>query len=30
MDKYFNYEYVDEEKNVKHVVTGLKGHAKLW
>jgi hypothetical protein len=30
MDKYFDYEYVDEEKNVKHVVTRLKGHATLW
>jgi hypothetical protein len=30
MDKHFNYEYVDEEKRVKHVVTRLKGHASLW
>jgi hypothetical protein len=30
MDKYFDYEYVDEEKRVKHVVTRLKGHASLW
>jgi hypothetical protein len=30
MDKYFDYEYVEEEKKVKHVVTRLKGHATLW
>ena len=30
MDKYFNYEYFDEEKKVIHVVTRLKGHASLW
>jgi hypothetical protein len=30
MDKYFDYEDVDEEKKVKHVVTRLKGHAMLW
>jgi hypothetical protein len=30
MDKYFYYEDVDEEKNVRHVVTRLKGHASLW
>jgi hypothetical protein len=30
MDKYFNYEYVEEEKKVRHVVTRLKGHATLW
>jgi hypothetical protein len=30
MDKYFNYEYVNEEKKVRHVVTRLKGHATLW
>jgi hypothetical protein len=30
MDKNFEYEYVDEEKRVKHVVTRLKGHATLW
>jgi hypothetical protein len=30
MDKYFDYEDVDEEKNVRHVVTRLKGHATLW
>jgi hypothetical protein len=27
MDKYFDYEDVDEEKKVRHVVTRLKGHA---
>jgi hypothetical protein len=30
MEKYFNYEDVDEEKRVRHVVTKLKGHATLW
>jgi hypothetical protein len=30
MEKYFNYEDVDEEKKVRHVVTRLKGHATLW
>jgi hypothetical protein len=30
MDKHFDYEDVDEEKRVKHVVTRLKGHATLW
>jgi hypothetical protein len=30
MDKYFDYEDIDEEKKVKHVVTRLKGHATLW
>jgi hypothetical protein len=30
MDKYFDYEDVDEEKKVKHDVTRLKGHAALW
>jgi hypothetical protein len=30
LDKYFDYEYVDEEKKVKYVVTRLKGHATLW
>ena len=30
MDKYFDYEDVDEEKKVKHVVIRLKGHAILW
>jgi hypothetical protein len=30
MDKYFDYEDVDEEKRVRHAVTRLKGHATLW
>jgi hypothetical protein len=30
MDKYFDYEDVDEEKKVNHTVTRLKGHATLW
>jgi hypothetical protein len=30
MDKYFDYEDVDEEKKVKHTITRLKGHATLW
>jgi hypothetical protein len=30
MDKYLDYEDVYEEKNVKHLVTRLKVHAKLW
>jgi hypothetical protein len=30
LDKYFNYEYIKEDKKVKHVVTRLKGHATLW
>jgi hypothetical protein len=30
MAKYFNYEDVEEEKKVRHVVTRLKGHARLW
>jgi hypothetical protein len=30
LDTYFNYEYVEEDKKVKHVVTRLKGHAALW
>ena len=30
MDKYFDYEDVDEEKKVRHVVTRLKEHATLW
>jgi hypothetical protein len=30
IDKYFNYEDVNEEKRVRHVVTKLKGHATLW
>jgi DNA-binding transcriptional regulator WhiA len=30
MDKYFDYEDVNEEKKVKHAVTRLRGHATLW
>jgi hypothetical protein len=30
LDKYFDYEDVEEDKKVKHVVTKLKGHATLW
>jgi hypothetical protein len=30
MDKYFDYEYVDEEKKLRHAITRLKGHATLW
>jgi hypothetical protein len=30
MDKYFDYEDVDEEKKVRHAITRLKGHATLW
>jgi hypothetical protein len=30
MDKYFDYEGIDEERSMRHVVTILKGHAALW
>jgi hypothetical protein len=30
LDTYFDYEDVEEDKRVKHVVTRLKGHASLW
>jgi hypothetical protein len=30
LDKYFDYEDVEEDKKVKHAVTRLKGHAALW
>jgi hypothetical protein len=30
LDKYFDYEDIEEDKKLKHVVTRLKGHAKLW
>jgi hypothetical protein len=30
LDTYFDYEDVEEDKKVKHVVTRLKGHASLW
>jgi hypothetical protein len=30
MDKYFNYEDVEEEEKVIHLVTRVKGNATLW
>jgi hypothetical protein len=30
MDKYFEYEEVEDNKKVKFVVTRLKGHVSLW
>jgi hypothetical protein len=30
MDKYFDYEDIEEDNMVNHVVTRLKGHATLW
>jgi len=30
LDTYFNYEDIEEDKKVKHVVTCLKGHTTLW
>jgi hypothetical protein len=30
MDKYLDYEDIDEEKRVRHAITRLKGHATLW
>jgi hypothetical protein len=30
LDKYFDYEYIEEDKKVKHAITRLKGHATLW
>jgi hypothetical protein len=30
LDTYFDYEDIEEDKKVKHVVTCLKGHAALW
>jgi hypothetical protein len=30
LDKYFDYEDVEEERKVKHPITRLKGHATLW
>jgi hypothetical protein len=30
MDKYFDYEYIEEYKMVKYAVTRLEGHAALW
>jgi hypothetical protein len=30
LDTYFNYEYIEEDKKVRHVVMRLKGHPALW
>jgi hypothetical protein len=30
LDTYFDYEYIEEDKKVRHAVTRLKGHATLW
>jgi hypothetical protein len=30
LDTYFDYEYIEEDKKVRHAVTKLKGHAALW
>jgi hypothetical protein len=30
LDKYFDYEDVEEDRKFKHAVTSLKGHATLW
>jgi len=30
LDKYFDYEEVDDRKKVKFAVTRLKGHATIW
>ena len=30
MDKYFDYEEIEEENKVKHAINRLKGHAMLW
>jgi hypothetical protein len=30
LDKYFDYEEVNEDKQVKFFVTRLRGHATLW
>jgi hypothetical protein len=30
LDTYFDYEDIEEDKKVRHVVTKLKGHATLW
>jgi hypothetical protein len=30
MDKYLDYEDIEEENMVKHAVTRLKVHAALW
>jgi hypothetical protein len=30
LDKYFDYEDIEEDKKLKHVVTRIKGNATLW
>ena len=30
MEKFFEYEEMNDEKKVKFAVTKLKGHASLW
>jgi hypothetical protein len=30
LDTYFDYEDIEEDRKVRHVVTCLKGHATLW
>jgi hypothetical protein len=30
MDKYLDYEDIDDENKVNHVVIRVKGHADLW
>jgi hypothetical protein len=30
LDTYFDYEYIEEDKKVRHAITKLKGHAALW
>jgi hypothetical protein len=30
MDKHFDYEDIDEERNMKKYSTRIKGHATLW
>jgi hypothetical protein len=30
MEKYFDYEYFNKDKKVKHAITRLTGHATLW
>ena len=30
MEKFFDYEEMEEEKKVKFAITKLKGHATLW
>jgi hypothetical protein len=30
LDTYFDYEYIEADKTVRHAVMKLKGHATLW